>query len=658
MAGKNVCYANIPDTIDHSMEIQQMHDDFQKSHLATSTSTKDKDFFDTDNELDSSIARTSIKRGREAAELQGQIDETSTKKSLIETQGPTDNNLRDPGYQNKEMNSQEKETNYGIDLRNLPTTSKGLRNVATGRTITLQAGGSSDRRDKIQKEQWHSNATMNSLGLEKVLLIKPALEDKQQFFHNPIEIAKAIKASLFGSVSEKVKEIRTNHTKGVIAVELKEKDSLLMQKLLGIKQLGKWKVSCYMPNSDIYKLGVISPISTDVELEEIKEHMVVGEANQVIKIDRLQKRTPNGWIPSTALKITFSGDRLPENVKISHCNYKVRPFVGLPMQCYKCQRLGHTAGSCNSTQNKCMICAGPHDKAQCNSRKHKCANCGQQHTANSRECHLIIKARKIESLKAKSGLSHRDATEQVLKRGHMNINAEHVLPVIEEGISPSPIIGKSRYSEILKRKTRNADIAARSVAVQTDITGEICAAENLAYNCSPENEMGNGMRMNSKIEHNTTSRAIPTNQSLQKSQIKVADEQLMVKVKELVINTLKELNIMKEIDKENNASKDLNVVHPTCSIREELGNTQITQNVKRNEGCLVISRTHNISESSDGSIEEMAVLSPGCRSKSRDKNNSSKTNKSAEANTKTDAKVSQSKYGRGRKAKNKLNNAQ
>ena len=376
---------------------------------------------------------------------------------------------------------------------------------------------------------------MNSLGLENVLLIKPGLEDKQQFFHNPIEIAKAMKTSLFGSVSEKVKEIRTNNTKGVIAVELKEKDSLLMQKLLGLKQLGKWKVSCYMPNSDIYKLRVISPISTDVELEEIKKYMVVGEANQVIKLDWLQTRTPNSWIPSTSLKITFSGDWLPDNAKISHCNYKVRPFMGLPMQCYKCQRLGHTAGSCNSTQNKCMICAGPHDKAQCNSKKHKCANCGQQHTANSRECHLILKVRKIETLKAKSGLSHRDVTGQVLKRGHMNVTSEHVSPVIEEGISPSPIIDKSRYSEILKRKTRISDIAARSVAIETDITGEVCAAEYLTHNYSPENEMGSGM--NSKIEHITTGSAMPTNQNLQMSHIKLADEQLMERVKELITNT-------------------------------------------------------------------------------------------------------------------------
>ena len=131
MAGKNdVCCANIPDTIHHSMEIQKMHDDFQKSHLATSTSIKGKDFFDTDNELDSSMARTSVKRGREAAELHGQIDEISTKKSMIETQEPTNNNLRDPGKQNEKMSSQAKETNDGVDLRNIPTTSKGLKNVA------------------------------------------------------------------------------------------------------------------------------------------------------------------------------------------------------------------------------------------------------------------------------------------------------------------------------------------------------------------------------------------------------------------------------------------------------------------------------------------------------------------------------------------------
>ena len=181
---------------------------------------------------------------------------------------------------------------------------------------------------------------------------------------------------------------------------------------------------------------------------------------KIISIDRLQKRTETEWIPSMSLKLTFEANHLPENVSISHCFHKVCPFVGQPMQCCKCQRLGYTFGSCSSNKSKCMLCAGPHDRMQCKAKEFKIANCGKKHTANSKECILISKACKVEELKASSGMTHREAIGKVYQRE--NLYLEDTSLETNE-ISPSPIKGRNRYNEIVKKKERMAEIWSRSV---------------------------------------------------------------------------------------------------------------------------------------------------------------------------------------------------
>ena len=113
-----------------------------------------------------------------------------------------------------------------------------------------------------------ANATSNSLGLGKVILIKLLSEEKNKFFHNPIEVAKAIQIGITNKYLNKIKEIRTNRIKGLIAVEMKDKEPAIMKKLLETKQLGKWTVTCYLPNN-MYKMGVIPSISIDAKVEEI-----------------------------------------------------------------------------------------------------------------------------------------------------------------------------------------------------------------------------------------------------------------------------------------------------------------------------------------------------------------------------------------------------
>jgi hypothetical protein len=80
-----------------------------------------------------------------------------------------------------------------------------------------------------------------------------------------------------------------------------------------------------------------------------------------------------------------------------HCfKIQIEPLRSIAVvQCYKCQRIGHSQHLCNARAN-CVKCALPHQSYLCpktdKSTPPKCVNCTGQHTANYRGCPVIRKA--------------------------------------------------------------------------------------------------------------------------------------------------------------------------------------------------------------------------------------------------------------------------
>ena len=57
------------------------------------------------------------------------------------------------------------------------------------------------------------------------------------------------------------------------------------------------------------------------------------------------------------------------------------------IQCYICQKFGHTAQICASKTTVCRFCSGNHISKECDAKdKVKCANCGKNHKSNSFSC--------------------------------------------------------------------------------------------------------------------------------------------------------------------------------------------------------------------------------------------------------------------------------
>jgi hypothetical protein len=94
---------------------------------------------------------------------------------------------------------------------------------------------------------------------------------------------------------------------------------------------------CSIPNRDKYLYGVASPISTDTDLDQLKEIINVTNNTNIVKIERLNSHKNKETVPSESIKITFSSSHMPDQIKIGFFNYRIRLYVFNPTQCYNCQ---------------------------------------------------------------------------------------------------------------------------------------------------------------------------------------------------------------------------------------------------------------------------------------------------------------------------------
>ena len=285
----------------------------------------------------------------------------------------------------------------------------------------------------LQDRLWHSkqktrifqssipvqNDTLHSMGTRSVILVKILPGEKyttKDVLTNPLLLNKTIYNSIFGK-SLTIKDIRLNIRRSLVAIENSTPlPDDLTTALLSKTTLGQFNVHCYLPNSDIQRCGVISNISTNTDLTELLQDAKCQNNVKIVGLDRMKRRNQvtNTWEDSTSVKITFESLVVPDVITIHYVRYRVRPYVSTPMQCYNCQRLGHTAKSCSSKNPRCMLCGGPHTKEDCSAQQRRCANCHGDHGANSSRCPQLQQAIAIEKHKAINKVDHHTARQAIL----------------------------------------------------------------------------------------------------------------------------------------------------------------------------------------------------------------------------------------------------
>ena len=308
------------------------------------------------------------------------------------------------------------------------------------------------RRVIIMKEEYGQGDGNNNSNANKISM-----------FHRPEHFAKLIQESEFNKLP--IKDIRVNHKSRLAAVELEVGidtiDKTIINKILATKIIGDFKITCYIPNRDRYKCGVISPVGLESDLEKIKKEINRHISGKWEKIEKLQKKTQSGeFQPSVSVKLYFEGGILPTKIRIGYLQFAVRPYVYVPTQCFKCQRLWHTANNCKAS-TRCLKCAGNHNVEVCPSALEKCANCGGNHRASAKQCQVMAQAYKIEQFRA-NGLTFLEAKDRVLQQQeHASVGTATFPQLIQSSharqmFKPTPTLSTS-YRDVLRATVREEE---------------------------------------------------------------------------------------------------------------------------------------------------------------------------------------------------------
>lgn len=200
----------------------------------------------------------------------------------------------------------------------------------------------------------------------------------------------------------KVKEIRINTRMNVLTVDVTTDG--IIDTLKAITVLGNINVRSFLAHGDETTTGVISDV--DLEINDSDLRKLLSSTVRIVDIHRIGR--------SRCVKVVFHCDSLPAHVKVGYVRHRVRPYVPRPLQCHKCQKLGHVSASCKNDVS-CKRCGEAHDHVGCKGVL-KCANCSGPHDATSNECPKIMHERRVLQTMVRDNSTRREAAASVRRR--------------------------------------------------------------------------------------------------------------------------------------------------------------------------------------------------------------------------------------------------
>ncbi|GFN74857.1 Gag-like protein [Plakobranchus ocellatus] len=159
---------------------------------------------------------------------------------------------------------------------------------------------------------------------------------------------------------------------GDLMVELKSNDQ--------VKKLGAITIFLDIPVtvSPHKSLNSSKKVIRSCELRCCSEEEMVEELSDasrcVTNARRIKVRRGEEKIQTDTIVLTFDSPKPPSRIRAGYLTLYVRPYVPLPMRCYKCQRYGHGKDRCKKPAAVCVRCGnGGHVERDCSADPH-CVN--------------------------------------------------------------------------------------------------------------------------------------------------------------------------------------------------------------------------------------------------------------------------------------------
>ncbi|KAI2655997.1 Nucleic-acid-binding protein from mobile element jockey [Labeo rohita] len=224
---------------------------------------------------------------------------------------------------------------------------------------------------------------------------------KEGVHFHPLKLTKAIEKEM-GKI--KFAKFLSNRRLLIFA-----KDKLQREKFLQAETLNGEQINAHNPGNAAKMKGVIYDVPLTMTMDEIMQEVKGGK---VLKATRLQMHRRGVKSDSFSVLLEFEKS-MPKKIRMGYLSYDVREYIPAPLRCFKCQRMGHTAGQCKG-KPRCARCGGEHEYGKCGKdAKIKCCNCGGEHSAAFGGCPVQRQAREIQKYKISNPVSYADAAKKV-----------------------------------------------------------------------------------------------------------------------------------------------------------------------------------------------------------------------------------------------------
>lgn len=255
---------------------------------------------------------------------------------------------------------------------------------------------------------------------------------------HPMSIGKLLYTGSFAHKQNIIKIDPAGRSK----IKIETNNALIANKLTTLDILNNEELETYIPDFNVFKLGVIKYVDTSITDDEIMNFTASNQ--KIVSVRRILKRINSNEKKTTQTCILkFEGQQLPNYITLFGTRCEVEPYVSPVIQCYNCLRYGHMSQQCRS-HLRCSRCSKEHKLSECEADTMSCIYCKGYHLSTDRKCTEYAIQKSVKKLMAYDNLSYAQAVRQV-KTSYANItnerrpdiNSATEFPYIDNTVLPS-----------------------------------------------------------------------------------------------------------------------------------------------------------------------------------------------------------------------------
>ncbi|KAH7966751.1 hypothetical protein HPB49_019193 [Dermacentor silvarum] len=195
-----------------------------------------------------------------------------------------------------------------------------------------------------------------------------------------------------------LKEVRVNTKKNIVTADAASPE--WTEHLLATSEIAGMPVTARLPTDRTQSSGVVQGVHGNYADEDL-----LAAVSSKVRVVAPKRQ-------GTTLVLRFAAPYPPPPARIYLFSmpFEVRPSRPRPLQCLRCGCYGHATATCQRPV-RCLRCGGPHQTESCCSSRVRCLHCGGPHPADSPNCQLWQRERRLATIKASAPthLSHREA---------------------------------------------------------------------------------------------------------------------------------------------------------------------------------------------------------------------------------------------------------